>query len=68
MIEDNSNRRLGYKIEMKDKKDMSERLKYLEAERQKQNKRKSLYVKQLEEIKSLLEAKKGEQQKAVHPF
>ena len=45
---------------MKDNKDKSERLNYFHEEKQKQDKRKSLYVQQLEEIRNLLEANEKE--------
>jgi len=43
-----------------DEKDKSGRLKYLDEEKAKQEKRKSVYVQQLEEIRTLLEANEKE--------
>ena len=45
---------------MEDNKDKSERLNYFYGEKQKQDKRKNLYVQQLEEIRSLLEVNEKE--------
>lgn len=45
---------------MEDKRDKSDRLKYLNGEKDKQEKRKSVYLQQLEEIRKLLEENEKE--------